>query len=221
MGRGAVLPIQHRRRLDHRRCRCRRVVLDRDAGERTRVAENRIRRTDAGEDQPHLAARDHPETDQPLVDRTGRRIPGEHLADHAGDGHGGIDGGRPPALIDAERWREAEAAIRARDDERGLARDERRAARGDPRRERGVEAHGARRRWLQRVAGSGEGYAPRYYAAPPVYYGAPAPVYVAPPAYYYPPPYYYRPWYPAIGGSVWYGSGWHHGRGGWGVGIGF
>lgn len=75
-----------------------------------------------------------------------------------------------------------------------------------------------------RVAGSGEGDAPRYYAAPPVYYGAPAPVYVAPPAYYYPPPYYYRPWYPAIGGSVWYGSGWRghgHGRGGWGIGIGF
>lgn len=69
-----------------------------------------------------------------------------------------------------------------------------------------------------RVAGSGD--VPRYGIAPPVYYYAP---YVVAPPYYAPPPYYYRPWYPAIGGSVWYGSGWHgrHGHGGWGVGIGF
>lgn len=70
-----------------------------------------------------------------------------------------------------------------------------------------------------RLEGSGE--APRYAVAPPVYYVAPS--YYAAPPYYAPPPYYYQPWYPAIGGSVWYGSGWHgrHGHGGWGVGVGF
>ena len=38
------------------------------------------------------------------------------------------------------------------------------------------------------------GYAPGYYAPPPVYYAPPPPVYYAPPrAYYAPPPVYYAP----------------------------